>query len=355
MGTKELASVAGALALAACGLDGETTESAQPSMVAHCPIIHCGDNAPSGGDGLIFDELNLYGWPNHAGVRLADATFTQTGHDAFVYIWQDILYAYDWDTATWYSGPYLVNNLEIHLRHDGNNVDFDLLVTGYDGDHVQFRAGVGEIVPVYEFTVRTRGPSAEKFYACNRTPVVTDPLWSSSHTHYALVYGGDKYDPSSKTVMSDDPLDGWAFIACNGSAGTKMHLHRHTLAGAYNDANDEQYMTSLPERTALLKAITADYCGTGAHQFTKWGQPLAFKTAHDPSIFSPPYTSVASVEAVWSSTGAVCLDKPRREMFGITKDYVETKCTPRTFPSCATMMPWTAFGHVITGNPPPPP
>jgi hypothetical protein len=270
----------------------------------------------------------------------------------------DVLSARDTVLGQDFSGVSLVNNLEIHLRHQGTGEEFDLLVT--DLGQVVFRAGAPEVVPIYEFKARRRSGDKTPYHVCNRnTPLLEDPSWSGA-AHHAIVYRGDRYDPMTKTVVPNDLHDGWAFIACNGGAGTKMHLHRHTLAGGFNNWGQPQYMTSLGERTALLKAITADYCGRGEVEWTYFGQRLAFATASDPLALSPPHSSLTSIEALWGPNGPVCLDSPRLEWLGATKAYVEAACG-RTFLSCglAPSWPlspssWTGRGHVLTGNPPPP-
>src|SRR5207237_5247519 len=55
------------------------TTNPLPLVAAPCPIIICGDNAPNAGDGLLFDELNLFGTPNYAGVRLTRAPGSPAG------------------------------------------------------------------------------------------------------------------------------------------------------------------------------------------------------------------------------------------------------------------------------------
>jgi len=115
-------------------------------------------------------------------------------------------------------------------------------------------------------------------------------------------------------------------------------------------------------RTTLLKAITADYCGTGQPEFTVTGTPLAFATAKEPLAFPSPWSApVWSFEAMWGPGGATCIDHPRREWAGMTPHEVQIQCA-RTipFPSCTTggrepPPGWWNTRYAITANPLPPP
>ena len=132
-------------------------------------------------------------------------------------------------------------------------------------------------------------------------PLEPDGAWTSPLP--ALVYRGDRYVykppgvPGGKRVdPSNDPASGWSFIACNGSAASKMHLFRHTWAGGVRDVS---------LRTTLLKAITADYCGDGLGTYTRPGNPLAFAINGGGTSFPDPYGSGMTVEAILTEYPAV--------------------------------------------------
>jgi hypothetical protein len=104
----------------------------------------------------------------------------------------------------------------------------------------------------------------------------------------------------------------------------------------------------------MLKMITADYCGTG-FSFTVDGHPLRWMdstTYPRPAInlnTTLPPVDIVSVEAIWGPTGAVCLDVPRL----YKRAYVMQQCA---LPACGDVQSnWWSRGHVISGNPPPPP
>jgi hypothetical protein len=316
---------------------------------APCPIIICGDNAPNAGDGLLFDEVSLAGHANHAGVKIVEVRFGRTGGTATLDIQGDELIVQD---ATGpHRGTELIGTV-IRMVHEPTNEPFELRVACYEDRVAKFLEGEDEFVPVYDFQAR-RAPFQfdNWFHVCKEEPLVPDPMFTGMPYH-AVVYAGDRYD-RMKRVIPADPAERWSFIACNGSAGSKMHLHRHTQAGEFDDRGSSVFPTSPDERTTLLKAITADYCGTGMPDFTVPGTHLAFATKRDPGRFPSPWSTLTSVEALWGPGGATCLDTPRL----VARDAVVSMCG-HSFNTCypGAMAPppsWPAMGYAVTANPMP--
>ncbi len=353
--TRTILAMTVAMASAACAVEEVAISTAASESL--CPMFICGENAPTAGDNLIFDELDLFGRPNHAGVALIGANLGSTGEPVWLEIWGDELYAFGFWTWAWYSGYALIGT-EIHLQRVPTGELFDLRLADYNRQTVRFLAGSNDLVPVYDFQARLASDPNKLFHVCNNALLATDETWSGL-PHHALMYRGDKYDHSKK-VVPNDPADGWAFLACNGSAATKMQLYRHTYSGGFPSGRPEGspvFMTSLDERTALLKAITDDFCGTGAPQFTVAGTRLAFATAREPWRFPSPYPSVRSIEALWGPTGALCIDEPRLAAAGWPRADVENACG-RQIPWCGSPAPgtpdpsWPWFSYVLTANPP---
>jgi hypothetical protein len=335
-----------------CGLAEEPAESTVQSELA-CGVLLCGTNAPSAGDGLLFDELDLFGRVNYAGVAMTGANLDD-GTPVQIQIWHDILYATD-SSSGLYIGPTLVG-IQIHFIHVPSGEVFDLRIDDYNPQATTFMSGVRDPIAAYDFKARRSGSTNFDFEVCNHDglPVAAEESWPGL-PHHALVYRGDRYG-AHKTVLSVSPSDGWSFIACNGGAATKMHMWRHTYAGGFDTAGNPTYMTTPQERQTLLKAITADYCPASAREYTVFGQRLAFATADEPESFPVPYTSVSSLEALWRPSGAKCINRPRREAFGVTKPQIEKDCG-HAFPTCsslaATLPPtgWFNTSHVVTANP----
>jgi hypothetical protein len=363
-----LSVVALVLALGACALPDEpstepATETTEQAIGVGCSLISCTENAPTAGDGLLFDELDIFGSPNHAGTAMLGAHL-ESGLPVHMYIWRDELWAYD-DGGRWYTGAALFHTI-IDFVHVPTGTTFQLRVESLDPQSVTFRAGAPEPVPVYAFKARRSPTENFTFDVCNDSTLAPDPTWSGLD-HYAVVFRGDRYVPDRKRLMVNDVNSGWSFIACNGSAASKLHLWRHTYAGGFDNSGNLVYGTSLEQRTTLLKAITADYCGNGIDTFTKRGTPLAFATAREPTRYPQSPRSMADMvtfEAMWGPSGAYCIDHPRREGVGITKLWIEKKCKrtdfPLRFPSCGSGPPlvpgepppgWWSTRYVITGNP----
>jgi hypothetical protein len=324
-----------------------------PPKAAGCSVFVCGDNAPETGDGFVFDELDVCGAPNYAGVRITGAT-RPDGSGRRVPVALDVdrhfFFTVDED-RTEHRGSALIDTI-ISLEHTSGEkfeVRFEAVNDHFNDRAILFQAGDMDPVPTYRLKVRRAGEDmqAERF-ACNHDLITDDPLWATA-PHDALVYRGDRYHPTEKRLLAEsDPADGWIFLACAGGAGAKLHLYRHTHAGGIDyDTGREDYPTSLDERTTLAKAITADYCGTGAGVFTERGRPLRFAVNQPwwPATgFSVP-GDVSSIEGIWNlSGGLMCLDQPRLVAPGMIP------CAPSLGP-CGPVQDWPARGYAITANP----
>jgi hypothetical protein len=178
-------------------------------------------------------------------------------------------------------------------------------------------------------------------------PDESESVTVEGEQHHALVFRGDRYHP--KTTQVTESLEPWINIACAGTAVAKLHLLRHTKAGTHIP-----YVTTIPERQAMLRMLRADYCGNGG-SYTEDGTPLRYADRyhwHPDGIDLTQSWQRALVEAVWDHNGAVCLDLPR------LVDPSTISC-PVPRPHCpADLSGWTSFGHVVSTLPfpdPPPP
>lgn len=342
-----------------CVIDTEPeVASTTQATGTRCPIFYCGDNAATAGDGLLFDELDLGGQKNYAGVKLASTTL----HREFggvpmlgeLTIVHDELYVIAGGVS--YSGAAL-NGTVLTFQKPDTSESFEVLIVGYDQTQ-HFLAGDPEKVPTYLMKARGKDGKFTR-YICNNDVLPTDADWPMALAHHALVYRGDRYDPDHKALIADnDPNSGWSFLACAGSAGGKMHMFRHTYAGSFDDFGNQRFYTSPNKRTTLLKAITADYCGNGVTQFTVNGTPLTFQA--NTGFFFPTLGTYSSYEAIWEENGVVCIDEPRRAHlapaeYAYTRDEVEYKCGGVPIPKCVDSgmaASWTSHGYVRTANPP---
>jgi hypothetical protein len=179
------------------------------------------------------------------------------------------------------------------------------------------------------------------------------PIGEPDVLNMAIIFAGDRYDRSRGTVdASGEP--GWFNIACVGTALAKMHLLRHTSAGSGSTSSP-----NLEQRQAMLKLLSADYCGDG-DAYARHGTPLFYQDQgglYDPA----PWLGdrVAEFEAIWTADGALCLDDPRR--WEPTQSYAELRADiiagcesatdesrRRTIPRCTAdqLASWQSFGHI---------
>jgi hypothetical protein len=176
-------------------------------------------------------------------------------------------------------------------------------------------------------------------------------IWNAATKVSALVFEGDHYDPETKTVQHG--RKGWFNLACAGTAGAKMHLLRHTEAGSIKMGPNKR-ITSLGERTAMLRMITADYCGNGS-TFTVNGHPLLYGDINKWYPLNPSDPRIDTFEAAWGPNGPLCITKPRL----YCPPTVQSACSielDRSFtlpPPCPTNGTFPAGTHVISANPKP--
>jgi hypothetical protein len=183
-----------------------------------------------------------------------------------------------------------------------------------------------------------------------------------------IVFRGDRYKDRGYAV-SDEPATTWVNLACAGTAIAKLHLLRHTAASRRPAATSaDRRTTTLAQRQAILRMLTADYCGVG-HPFTVEGHPLSYRfhQAWGPLHDAGFDVRTASIDALWKDTGAVCVGTPRlsdRERRDALLRRIEARCGRRLArcapPPHATVgdldvnaLLATTGSYAISVNPPP--
>ena len=353
----------GGVSTAACPVVGTP---AAPTGTAfdtiHCPDFGCGANSPTVGDGVAFDELDSSRQQEDShGVKIVSAI-----HDG---ISVDLKVVRHWlsattqdDRRTLLAHRDLIGTvITVMTRRETGDLEHELKIEDVDEKSLGFWAGVAEKVPFYKITARRIQPPApdgQKFEPiCKLTVAAGEPVWAPVE-HYAIAFTGDRYDAVHKTVADVAPGTTWFNLACAGTAPAKMHLMRHTNAGANGNPD---YATTIEQRQAMLKMFAADDCGTGK-SFTVDGQPLKYGDSKhwypetptterlDPHGAGARLPFVSTIEAEWNENGVVCLDTPRRG----SREEVEAACR-RTIPRCggpAGVLKWEAHVHIISANPP---
>jgi hypothetical protein len=344
------------LPLAACAqpaapLGGETavlysTIGPADDDLPICPDWMC--NAATVGDGLVFDELAVDGpfpmmnianlWVSRAEMNGRPVRFRVQGDEVTVLPDKGIGVA---------TGPEGLVLIVEHLNGAQYELRFQRTV------RVKFWVAPSGDVPYHEIRVRKirqgtenggavgRSPEGEfKAALCAGTP---DPAEGQEVTEMAVLFEGDRYDSRTKTVKEVEAGSRWFNVACAGTAMLKMHLLRYTRAGAATKIDVRQ-------RQAMLKTLTADYCGDG-RPYTVNAHPLIFTDALGVVPSSPLDLDLlrkkgASVEAIWGPEGVVCLDVPR------FVDRKEVDCSNRLVPPCGEIGDWKRRGGVLSLNPP---
>jgi hypothetical protein len=319
-------------ALGACvGVAGEDESLGTTEQAVGCPELGCNLNAASLGDGLFFHELHPLGLPNTVGVSLV-LFESSRGVRLKPHVVQDQLLGIDAAGAV-YAG-YELLDARIHLAKGTERI----IVRISRVEWVGFWVGAANQVPVYTFMYTRPSTPNRELNVCTTTETE-----HAVPTTAALVFTGDRYDAVHKTVS--DRTNGFFNVACAGSAMAKMHLLRHTAAG-----QDATHTTSLKDRTAMLKMLTADVCGTG-RSFTRDGEAVFYTDWRNWHPFQPGL--LGKYESIWTDTGAICLDEPRREREdGPTVAHdIALECG-LVLPSCAPLVgSWTTVGYGLTRNP----
>jgi hypothetical protein len=177
--------------------------------------------------------------------------------------------------------------------------------------------------------------------------------WNGAASQIALVFAGDRYNGRDKTVTATGSgVGGWFNIACAGTVVAKMHLLRHTEAGLLAASGScPARVTTQDDRQAMLKMITDDLCGTG-RSFTHDGKDVFYM---DRQGFYPfDLKDATRMEAIWTSTGPVCLSEPRLQSEDpCTWTEIKNECGAKLVPCETLAPPWSDHGYgisAINGN-----
>ncbi len=281
----------------------------------------CGSNTATVDDGVVFDEIGFVrDTSRHQGPKLVDARF----HGESVGIWVDKGELFvDVDRGAFRLEKSEIEGLVITIeatREEYKGRQYELEFRDYKP--VRFWAPPHEAVPAYEVWVKSKDSPDDPTRLCTgqfldpiSKKLLKDPkngVYLEGMEFTALVFEGDRY--GARNVVTDEG-GLWFNLACQGTAAAKMHLTRHTNAGARGSDR-----TTPVERTAMLRAITADYCGNG-RSWTGEGTPLwwtdrrglfplGVQREQAPSARPP---TAAQIEAVWGRGGELlCLNEPRR-------------------------------------------
>jgi ADYC domain len=363
--------------LAACAVSDEPLALGETDQ-AICGF-GCGDNGVVI-DGIHFWELNLAQQINDQKFRFLRFALTEeqlgNGVLASLDIVGDRLIAMD-SSGNTYSGEQLREGVLELVRTEGQTEKHYLVKimavqdTPQQGQPFWTHNPTNAFVETYTFGWNTLPEDPD--YSIRYRPMcetATAPGENWNNLVAALVFEGERYDVHTKNIYYSPitPGQAWFNIACAGSVPAKMHLARRTSAasgGAFSS-------TIQNDRQAFLRMWTADYCGDGSTH-TVAGQKIRVRDKkpfalpnnplpntegwiphQGPVGFAP--ADVKSYEAIWNSTGAVCLDTPRHGEN--TREEIAAECLAsedKVLPTCAAYLTtpesWKSYGQLLTANP----
>jgi hypothetical protein len=329
----------------------ETAFLVPPGQEDPCPPDGCGGGNSPVVDGVYFwrlDIANEPGLPNPEGVRIIDVKRDMVSMPLQLRVVNgDRLQVVS--SSSVIADEEAVVGTRIEVDVDGSTYDIRIASAGKTAHF-----WVKHPVSIWEYELRYRpvsGPAADKCKdreLCPERALCSEGDGDPTKVS-AIVFGGDLYNPVTKAVAAGRETAGWMNVACADSAPYKMYRIGHTSAASARIG----LATTLAQRQAMMNAWTSNLCGDGTSH-TKQGEPILMRESFGVQNLTSPYLGeMASHEAIWSEHGAVCLDTHRREDTepGIT-DTLRTACTP-ALPTCTEMMMngWTAYGHVLIGNP----
>lgn len=346
----------------------ESTPAPSSPIFIGCPTFGCGTNGAWLGQDIVFHELDANGQANDAGVRMRGFRAPPISGQPDEYLELDV----DGDRlqgkrsdGTLLEGKDLVGAVLYLFR---GHTRWELKIVNVD--EIGFWTGPEATATVYDINFSPANSDLRKWQPLCR-PTKEKGFESDALQGSALFFRGDRYNALGKQVEETGPEDTWFNIACSGTAISKLHLLRHTLAGRHPDAQ----VTKVEQRQAVLKMLTGDYCGTG-YPFTEDGHPLVYSYDQQwkrvnsalrplrPDVTPAGWTAAESLDAIWNMDGAVCLDTPRLlRRFPSIREAIDHECAnanpPRTLSPCS---PWNGLqtdwgwtlrgGYAISANPP---
>jgi hypothetical protein len=256
-----------------------------------CPTWQCGFNSAEV-NGRAIQELNLDGLANAAGMKIVGFTapLGLLGYELAVE--DDELVAKKTGAPT-LRGLGMVG-ATILVKEPGL-LSLPIPITVTLVGQVDSWADDGPPVPSYALLYPDLTTITGTRNVCNGD--LTDVLATA-----AVVLGGETYNNTTKTVNANQSR--WFTIGCAGSAAAKLRLLNY---GPQSDFDGQGNPASVAQRQAALKMLTADYCGNGV-SYTQNGTPLQYEDAAGTvSLIG----TQGATEAVWTSSGALCLDTTR--------------------------------------------
>jgi hypothetical protein len=276
--------------------DDEPNEGTVEQLIEEdpCPNFACGQNGPMLNN-RDFHELSDAGLPNREGFTVQPLVKGGVSYALSVVGWE--MRGTD-ANGNIISGQQL-ENATFDIAHDTGR-RYRVLINDVSTMPIYAGPKKGTMIPQYilKWIDVTPGMPAQHYTnLCARPPTGAyrqETLFQDGES--TLVFEGNRYDSVTKRVLFGTST--WFNLGCAGHALSKLLLTGHTnISGS----------APLVQQQAMLKAVTADYCGIGL-SFTVSGEPLFWKTSNGYATFM---SQPATLEARWNENGAVCLGEHR--------------------------------------------
>jgi hypothetical protein len=189
--------------------------------------------------------------------------------------------------------------------------------------------------PSYGMTVVEVGVASKPKNVCSVPH--NNTLMFQTAPYEVLISRGDRYDPSTGEVYATGAATTtWFNLACTGDAISKAQVLRYG-----EPKSTGPFTTDGDDRTTIVRAIRADYCGTGTG-YTESGTPISIGNAAN-WLWLAPLPNAANLEAIWGPDGAICLANQRIPTEIVACDI--DACTDDQIEN-----PFT-YGDIVTVNP----
>lgn len=291
-----------ALGAASCvelASDGDQVASTEQAVI-ECDTWICGSNSPII-NSLHFHELNTRGLVNEQGFSVI--ALRQGGLSYQLSVEQGRIIGRSGSLQI--QGAALVGS-EIRLRYGAQIFAIRITQIGQVQTFARL-AGSPRTLETYQLDtaeIINGAPPTGWRNLCSNPPTRDNPDVMGMNVAHALVFEGERINAKAKTIST--ALDTtWFNIGCTGHALAKMAVNGQTEAAKTAFG----FNTSILDRQAFLKMVTADYCGKGK-SFTISGQPLQWMDWRGYTQYTVSPLSL-EIEARWNPNGATCLNTPR--------------------------------------------
>jgi hypothetical protein len=299
-----------------------------------CPRDVCGLNGIWMGAGVPFRTMHLDGGPNEAQLRIRRSV-DSTGKPIDLHLQGDALTA----TARGETTAKDIRGASLFLGPSDHDA-YKLTITDVTSEPFWAECDKPACSKLklrqskqYHFTA-TRLADGCAVQVCD--PSLSDNP-DTGIAGVAAIFRDDYYDDRTYSVSSTPPVDtsqkndDLFNIACRGTDIYKLYMLRHAQASATATALG----TTLPQRTTLLRALSASYCahdrnGNPGSHFTHDGVPIEIRFNPVRSFYAVTQASGyqydgGEMDALWSTNAdlpALCIKKPRTTEVEI----VEAEC-----------------------------